>query len=68
MKLDTAADIRPFHRSEAFPEDVADLVESATVIAATRNRPEPGRRWLSALLPVAAIVAAGALLLPKFFG
>lgn len=51
---------RPFYRSEAFPEDVADLVESATAIAAQRRqRAQTGRVWLLALLPVAAATATG---------
>jgi hypothetical protein len=66
-----ASEIRPFYRSEAFPEDVADLVESATAIAATRRRPAPASRlWLLAtLLPAGAIALGAALvLMPKLFG
>lgn len=57
-RTDTA---RPFYRSEAFPEDVADLVESATVIAARRHQRsrQSSRFWLLALLPVGAAAATG---------
>jgi hypothetical protein len=58
MKTIDTADVRPFYRSEAFPEDVADLVESATVIAARRARPgRPSRLWLLSMLPIG--IAAG---------
>jgi hypothetical protein len=54
---------RSFHRSEAFPEDVADLVESATVIAATRRGQHAHRQWLSMLpLGATALAALGAAL------
>jgi hypothetical protein len=63
MKTQTAsADVaRPFYRSEAFPEDVADLVESATAIAARRQRrsSSSGRLWLLGLLPFGAAAATG---------
>jgi hypothetical protein len=64
MKTQTAsADIaRPFYRSEAFPEDVADLVESATAIAARRQRQASSsspRLWLLGLLPLGAAAATG---------
>jgi hypothetical protein len=63
MKTQTAsADVaRPFYRSEAFPEDVADLVESATAIAARRQRRSnsSGRLWLLGLLPFGAAAATG---------
>ena len=63
MKTQTAsADVaRPFYRSEAFPEDVADLVESATAIAARRQRRASSspRLWLLGLLPLGAAAATG---------
>jgi hypothetical protein len=56
----TADVARPFYRSEAFPEDVADLVESATMIAARRQRPTSSPRlWLLGLLPLGAAAATG---------
>jgi hypothetical protein len=55
---------RPFYRSEAFPEDVADLVEP-TLPAAVKVAPMPRRQrqtamlWLLGLLPLVAL-AVGA--------
>jgi hypothetical protein len=52
--------VRAFHRSEAFTEDIADLVESATVLAAKRQRAATATRgWLLALLPLGAAAATG---------
>jgi hypothetical protein len=62
MKNQTASSdvARPFYRSEAFPEDVADLVESATAIAARRQRRTSSPRlWLLGLLPFGAAAATG---------
>jgi hypothetical protein len=69
MKAQPASDIaRPFYRSEAFPEDVADLVESATVIAAKRHRSGGSRLWPLTLLPLCAVALGTALaLLPRLF-
>ena len=55
---------RPFYRSEAFPEDVADLVEPSLSTAAVAVRMPRRRRhvamlWLLGLLPLAAL-AVGA--------
>jgi hypothetical protein len=58
--LDNARHIRPFHRSEAFPEDVADFVEPP-LQAAVRAAPAPRRQrqltmlWLLGLLPLVAL-------------
>lgn len=55
---------RPFYRSEAFPEDVADLVEPSLRAAVTAS-PMPRRQrhvamlWLLGLLPLVAL-AVGA--------
>jgi hypothetical protein len=66
MKTIDAADVRPFYRSEAFPEDVADLVESATVIAAKRARPQrPSWLWMLSLLPIGAVAGLTVALLQK---
>jgi hypothetical protein len=66
MKAQPASEVRPFYRSEAFPEDVADLVESATVIAATRRRPSGSSKvWLLPLLPVGALTLGAALALAQ---
>jgi hypothetical protein len=68
MKVQHASEVRPFYRSEAFPEDVADLVESATVIAASRRRPSSSNRLrLLTLLPVGAVALATALALTRLF-
>ncbi len=51
---------RPFYRSEAFPEDVAEFVAPAPR-AAVRAAPMPRRQrnlsmlWLLGLLPLAAL-------------
>ena len=68
MKTQPASDVvRPFHRSEAFPEDVADLVESATVIASKRQRPRSSSRlWLLTLLPVAVALGVAVALTRLF--
>jgi hypothetical protein len=59
---------RPFYRSEAFPEDVADLVESATVIASERRAPRSTLRvWLVGVLPVGAVLAAALALTQRLF-
>jgi hypothetical protein len=67
MKTIDTADVRPFYRSEAFPEDVADLVESATVIAARRARStsRPSWLWLLSLLPIGAAAGLTVALLQK---
>ena len=55
---------RPFYRSEAFAEDVADLVEP-TLLTAAATAPMPRRQrhvavlWLLGLLPLVAL-AVGA--------
>jgi hypothetical protein len=70
MKTQHASDVvRPFYRSEAFPEDVADLVESATAIAAKRQRPRSsiGRLRLLTLLPVGAVALGVAVALTRLF-
>jgi hypothetical protein len=68
MKTIDRSDVRPFYRSEAFPEDVADLVEKATVIAARRARPaRPSRLWLLSLLPIGAAAGIGVALLQRLF-
>jgi hypothetical protein len=62
--LDNARNIRPFYRSEAFPEDVADFVEPP-LQAAIKAAPMPRRQrnlamlWLLGLLPLVAL-AVGA--------
>jgi hypothetical protein len=64
MNAQPASDsARTFYRSEAFPEDVADLMESATLIAAKRRRPSSSRLWLLTLLPVGAVALATAVAL-----
>jgi hypothetical protein len=55
---------RPFYRSEAFPEDVADLVEPPLRSPAVKAAPLPRRQrhvmlWLLGLLPLVAL-AVGA--------
>ena len=55
--LQTTRDARPFERGEAVPEDVADLIERSTFIAAARYRTRPTRLWLLSPLPIGA--AAG---------
>jgi hypothetical protein len=68
MKTQPASEARPFYRSEAFPEDVADLVESATVLAAKRRRPSShGKLWLFTLLPLGAVALGTALALTRLF-
>ena len=69
MNTQQASEVRPFYRSEAFPEDVADLVESATAIAARRQpRPQVNARiWLLTLLPVGAVAVGTALALARLF-
>jgi hypothetical protein len=68
MNAQHASDVRPFHRSEAFPEDLADLVEAATVIAAKRRPPSSSNKvWLLTLLPVGAVALGTALLLTRLF-
>jgi hypothetical protein len=59
---------RPFYRSEAFPEDVADLVESATMLAAQRRAPRSTLRvWLFGVLPVGVTLAAALALTQRLF-
>jgi hypothetical protein len=66
MKTIDRADVRPFYRSEAFPEDVADLVEKATVIAARRARPQrPSWLWMLSLLPIGAAAGITVAVLQK---
>ena len=70
MKSQTASveAARPFYRSEAFPEDVADLVESATVLAAKRRRTGGfSRLALLTLLPLGAVALGVAVLLTRLF-
>jgi hypothetical protein len=68
MKTQPASDVvRPFYRSEAFPEDVADLVESATMIAAKRRPGSSSRLWLLTLLPVGAVALGVAVALTRLF-
>ena len=69
MKSQTASveAARPFYRSEAFPEDVADLVESATVLAAKRRRPGVSRLALLTLLPLGAVALGVAVALTRLF-
>lgn len=55
---------RPFHRSEAFPEDVADFVEpslqpSGRPVPVVRRQRSAGMLWLFGLLPLVAL-AVGA--------
>jgi hypothetical protein len=55
---------RPFYRSEAFPEDVADLVEPSLRSSSAKAAPMPRRQrhvmlWLLGLLPLVAL-AVGA--------
>lgn len=45
-------DARQFQRGEAFAEDVADLIERSTFIAAARRRTRPSRLWLLSPLPI----------------
>ena len=58
--LDNARTARPFYRSEAFPEDVADFVEPA-LQASVKAAPMPRRQrnlamlWLLGLLPLVAL-------------
>ena len=58
--LDKTRNPRPFYRSEAFPEDVADFVEPA-LRASVKAAPMPRRQrnlsmlWLLGLLPLAAL-------------
>jgi hypothetical protein len=68
-KLASVPVARPFHRSEAFAEDVADLVESATVIAAKRRRAGGGssRLALLTLLPLGAVALGVAVVLTRLF-
>jgi hypothetical protein len=50
---------RPFYRSEAFPEDVADLVEPAPKAVPMPRRPRPvSMLWWLGLLPL-ALLAVG---------
>jgi hypothetical protein len=66
MKATPPDIVRPFYRSEAFPEDVADLVESATAVAATRQqRRQSSKLWLLSLLPIAAVAATAVVLLQR---
>jgi hypothetical protein len=66
MKTIDASDVRPFYRSEAFPEDVADLVETATVITPRRAwRPRPSRLWLLSMLPIGAAAGLTVALLQR---
>jgi hypothetical protein len=65
--LDTnrpARNVRPFYRSEAFPEDVADFVEpvlraSVKVVPRRSRQRHQAMLWLLGLLPLVAL-AAGA--------
>jgi hypothetical protein len=62
--LDKARHARPFYRSEAFPEDVAEFVESglptAVKVASLPRRQRTGAMlWLLGLLPLVAL-AVGA--------
>jgi hypothetical protein len=67
-KLASVQVARPFHRSEAFPEDVADLVESATVIAAKQRRAGGSSRLaLLTLLPLGAVALGVAVVLTRLF-
>jgi hypothetical protein len=55
---------RPFYRSEAFPEDVADFVEPSLRSSSVKALPMPRRQrhvmlWLLGLLPLVAL-AVGA--------
>jgi len=51
-----ASDLRPFYRSEAFPEDVADLVEPAPKSVAMPQRSRSMTMlWLLGLLPLVAL-------------
>jgi len=53
---------RPFYRSEAFPEDVADLVQPApTAAAAPITQRSRGTLWLLGLLPLMALAVGAAL-------
>jgi hypothetical protein len=58
--IDHARPARPFHRSEAFPEDVADFVKPALAVSA-KAVPMPRRQrtqtmlWLLGLLPLVAL-------------
>ncbi len=66
MKTSDRADVRPFYRSEAFHEDVADLVETATAIAARRaRRARRSRLWLLSLLPIGAAAGIAVALLQR---
>jgi hypothetical protein len=68
MKTLDTADVRPFYRSEAFPEDVADLVETATVIAARRaRRSAPSWLWMLSLLPIGLAAGVTVALLQRAF-
>lgn len=58
--LDFNRNVRPFYRSEAFPEDVADFVEPTLQAAVTaapvrRRRRNLSMLWLLGLLPLAAL-------------
>jgi hypothetical protein len=62
--LDKTRYARPFHRSEAFPEDVAEFVEpsltaSVTAAPAPRRQRNLAMLWLLGLLPLVAL-AVGA--------
>jgi hypothetical protein len=62
--LDKTRYARPFYRSEAFPEDVAEFVEPS-LTASVKAAPLPRRQrtqamlWLLGLLPLVAL-AVGA--------
>ena len=58
---------RPFYRSEAFAEDVADLVESATMIASQRRAPRSTFRVWLLTLPVGVVAMGTALALTRLF-
>ena len=58
--LDHTRAARPFHRSEAFPEDVADFVKPSLSVS-VKAVPVPRRQrtqtmlWLLGLLPLVAL-------------
>ena len=58
---------RPFYRSEAFPEDVADLVESATAIASKRRAPRSALRVWLLMLQLGAVAMGTVLALARLF-
>ena len=59
MHADTNA--RPFYRSEAFPEDVADLVQPALSAAAPVAQRSRSMLWLLGLLPLLGLALGAAL-------